>query len=218
MASCDEYRIKITLLAEGGAGNPDAALDAHLRKCPDCRAALEETKMLLNIMSDDILPEPSPEFTRKLAENSYTAWAGQRKISKVRVIRFRRLAGAAAAAAAVLIIALAGTFLNHRQNAQIIERAAIQTVLPEDIVLATFTDTSLISVLPKIDQTDIYDSFQTTETQPGTDDIAWVESQISRMIPSSIKDDLFYTIESLSEDEANQLLESLGVADTKADG
>ena len=108
--------------------------------------------------------------------------------------------------------------LIHRQNAQIIERAANQTVLPEDIVLATFTDTTLISVLPKIDRTDIYDSFQTTETQPGADDIAWVESQISRMIPASIKDDLFYTIESLSENEANQLLESLGVADTKTDG
>ncbi|MFC1835076.1 anti-sigma factor family protein [Thermodesulfobacteriota bacterium] len=66
---CRKYQLEISLLIDGELNESSAAnLNEHVRTCPECRAAYEETEALNGRLKNAGLPLPPPALARKVKE------------------------------------------------------------------------------------------------------------------------------------------------------
>jgi hypothetical protein len=206
MATCEEIKIKITLLAEYSLSEKEKAeVEAHIGKCSECEAAYEETLTLLSLMKCSRLPEPSSKFSDELSSKVYVEWSRRRKETKATVFRFRRLATAAGIAAALLVVFITYSMFQNKQSVPMMQQAMKQSYAPEDLLIATFTYSPL-----KVNATTA--STANVESNSGVTDAKRAsqlyDNQLSAYYPSD-NSDLINVIESLSDDEAKDLFESL---------
>jgi hypothetical protein len=209
MAQCEKYNMKITLLAEGSlSGSEREAAEAHIKGCPSCRAAYEETLALLGSLKGSHLPEPSRKYLDELAGKVYNELALRPKETQTHILRFRRLIAAAAVAAAVMIIFVSVSMFRQNQNVRTatnVLKPTITPAKPESKFAKVFTNEP---------------SKQNTQIKTGTInsgnavDTAAMQNPESEenLLSASFPDgnnDLNNVIESLSNDEAKDILESL---------
>jgi hypothetical protein len=209
MAKCENYKLKITLLAEGSLPNSEReSVEAHIKVCQSCKTAYDETLFLLGSLKESHLPEPSQRFMDTLSEKVYSELNGKPKVAKIYMLRFRRVAATVASAAAVMIIFFSAALFQHRQSPAPVLKALNNTVAPaepEDMVAATFTF-SPAKLNPPAKA--IANVKSKTVTAAAAQDTLSEESQISSSYPTD-NDDLIGTVQSLSDDEAKDILEAL---------
>jgi hypothetical protein len=207
MALCEELKIKLTLLAEGSLANDDkATVEEHLRGCPACRASLEETRKLVAILSLSKLPEPSADFLERLPHSVYNEVASQRQKPRLLTLRARKFTAAAGLAAAILILIFSSVSFQNRRYETSIRSALNQPLSSEDVVIRTFTY-SPPAVKPAANHSQNNEVNVAENAEPR--DIETIDNQMSETLsPSS--GDLFNVIEAVSDDEAKEMLNSLG--------
>ncbi len=205
MAPCDDFKIKITLLAEHTLPETErTAVEKHLVECVDCRTALAETRRLLDILSDAVLPEPRQEFLDHLSEKVRAEIILKRKSTPIQIIRFKRLSYLATTAAAAFLIAITGVFIHYRSGTRPDFINVKGNIAIEDVVISTFTDTPLLSAnvsSPVADSSNERVLFDSHELE-----IA--RKQLNGVLPAT-NDDLLNTLNSLSEEEVREMLKSI---------
>jgi hypothetical protein len=207
MAKCERYQLKITLLADGSLSDDErAAVEAHIAECPSCKAAYEETLGLFGMLKDSRLPEPSQKFMDSLPGKVYDKYNRGSKEKQPYVLRFRRLASSAAVAAALMIIFVSISGFQHKQSPTLVKQAlntAVTPVKPEVAQVFTKTNSNL-STQPETSVKAERNAVDSGAIQDAESE----ENQLSASFPEG-NNDLSSVIESISDDEAKDILESM---------
>ncbi|MFA6450450.1 MAG: zf-HC2 domain-containing protein [bacterium] len=213
MERCDEIKIKLTLYADNSLADAErAAVDEHLSACPNCRAALDETRSLLDILSSGRLQEPSAEFMEQLSGNVYKEVAARDKAVTIHSLRFRKLTAAASLAAAIFILVFTAILLQNKHSEFPTQQALNRFDAPEDMVMETFTYTPPAAKQALKSAAQGESGVHETAT---SQDIEWVAGQVSASMPAG-NDELLNMIEAMSDSEAKDMLEYLDNPDPQS--
>jgi hypothetical protein len=215
MECSEEIRMKLTLLAEGSLPeNERQTVEEHLGSCPACRTTLDETRRLLGLLAGAQLPEPAPEFLGRLPAAVYNEVSIFRKVTPIRKPRVWKPAAAAGlAAAATLVLFFTPFFIQPKHSAAPLQQSLRQTAGPENIVIATF---SYNPPAEKSDSSADQNPVALAETID-TQDLDSIDSQIDATLTPK-NSDLFNVIETISDDEAKEMLDTFDDNDPNDNG
>lgn len=232
MDSCEEYSISITEYVDGTLPAADAReLEAHISGCAQCRRVLEEIREVFEIIGglESELPGPSAGFQAGLSDRIYEQLeaGAQKRSNSARVAKRidRRRAGWKTAAALAAMFLLAAGFLaisgrnqtppvmsnldgpaSHGEAGASSDEAAGADIAT-DLELALARLETEPSLYESIELEEAWEDISDMEAEAARDDYEWLDETISRTVPHSAGDSIFTLLESVTEDEAGEMLE-----------